>query len=73
MPRNARSGKPRNAQPRAPEGSPARGAVTVRMLVGPHAGQTVRVTAEKAKDLVGGWQPQAELVAVNAAETRETR
>jgi hypothetical protein len=43
------------------------------MLVGAHAGQVVRVSRAKAVEMVGGWQPQAELVAVNPAETRETR
>jgi hypothetical protein len=43
------------------------------MLVGPHAGQVVTVPNEQAAKLVRGWQPQAELVAVNRAEQRETR
>ncbi len=78
MPRPARSGKPKVKVPqtRAPEGSSARGAepeVSVRMLVGAHAGQVVRVSRGQAVRMCEGWQPQAELVAVNRSETRETR
>jgi hypothetical protein len=58
---------------RAPEETPARGAISVRMLVGAHAGQVVHVTREEAVRLCDGWQPMAEIVAVNRAETRETR
>lgn len=47
--------------------------VAVRMLVGARAGQVVRVTGEEAAKLCGGWEPRAELVAVNVPALRETR
>lgn len=77
MPQSAkRANRQRRVPSRAPEPSPVSvpaGEITVRMLVGSHAGQLVRVTREEAVRLCDGWQPSAELVAMNPAETRETR
>lgn len=77
MPRAARSGKrpgPKAARkPPEPTAPGAEGAMAVRMLVGPKAGQVVRVTRAEAVRLCEGWTPQAELVARNVAAARETR
>jgi hypothetical protein len=61
---------PRAAKTKVPE-APAM--MAVRMLTGVHAGQVVRVSREEGVRLCGGWQPQAEPVAMKPADARETR
>jgi hypothetical protein len=56
-----------------PRAAKKRQFMAVRMLVGAHAGQVVSVPREEAVRLCGGWQPQAEPVAVKRSDLRETR
>ena len=75
MPRPAKPSSKKQAKGPGtrPAPEPPTDFMAVRMLSGPQAGQVVRVTRERAVALCSGWTPQAELVARNVVQDRETR